>query len=98
MSGQIIRVMVLKSRAMYGVGGGRGGGLSKKKDFGNSPCKVLMVGVRIEFFNLAFFSVMYLSVSCTMYFLLQSINMSPYFCENIICRLSIYKIIFCIQK
>ena len=55
MSGLIIRVMALKNRAMYqyGVGGG-GGVVDKKKDFGNSPCKVLMMGVRIKFFNLQY--------------------------------------------
>ena len=38
-SGLIIRVMALKSRAIYqyGVGGG-GGVVDKKKDFGNLPC------------------------------------------------------------
>ena len=51
MSGLIIRVMALKCRAMYqyGVGGG-GGGLSIKKVFDNSPCKMSMSGVRNNFF------------------------------------------------
>ena len=67
MSGLIIRTIALKNRALsqYGVGGGE---LSiKKKDFGNSPCKVWMVGVGIEFFNLLNCILMYLTVVRTMY-------------------------------
>ena len=53
MSGQIIRIIALKNRALYqyGVGGG-GGVVNIKKNFGNTPCKVWMVGVGSEFFNL----------------------------------------------
>ena len=34
-----IRIIALKSRAMSQYGGGMGGVLSKKKDFGKPPCK-----------------------------------------------------------
>ena len=37
-SGLIIRVMALKSRAIYQYGVGGGGGLSIKKGFGNPSC------------------------------------------------------------
>ena len=44
--------MELKNRALYQYGVGGGGVVDKKKDFGNTPCKVWMVGVGSEFFNL----------------------------------------------
>ena len=74
MSGLIIRTIALKKQGSVAVRCGRGRVVDKKKDFGDSPCKVWMVGVGIEFFNLLNCILMYLTVVRTMYLFVFFLN------------------------